>query len=221
HARNLDWFTENNALSLHSCIFLFQRQGETVFKTVGWPGFIGVLSGNRPGAFTITLNAVSSNEPPEINPPVSFLLRDVLDQESHFEGARQCLANAPIACDCLLLLSGTEAHEKVVIERTPSRHAIRESQEAFIVVTNDYKVLEYRRSEEELLASTSCQRFDQACLRLFDGLPKTLEDCVTILQDAAIQMEITVQQMAFENASGRHLALKTYLDNDASFSSLH
>ena len=163
HARNLDWWTENNILSDHSRIFDFQRNGVTVFKTVGWFGFIGALSGMKPGLFSVTLNAVSSDDAPEIGMPVSFLIRDVLDKCQSFETAKSILQDTAISSDCLLLLVGTQSNEKVVIERSPSRSATRESRMPYIVVANDYRRLENSWKEESLLSQTSCGRYDRAC----------------------------------------------------------
>ncbi len=85
HARNLDWHTENNMLGKYSKIFDFRMEGKTVFKTVGWAGFIGALSGTKPNTFTVTLNAVLSDDSPEIAYPVSFLLSDVLAFANRFQ----------------------------------------------------------------------------------------------------------------------------------------
>ena len=91
HCRNLDWHTENNLLGKHSMIFDFQRKGKTLYKTVGWPGFVGALSGVRPGKFSVTLNAVLSKDKPEIAFPISFLIRDVLASAESYEEAKHPL----------------------------------------------------------------------------------------------------------------------------------
>lgn len=202
HARNLDWHTDNNILSRYSKVFDFQKSGKTVFKTIGWPGFVGALSGTRPQHFSITLNAVLSNDQPEIATPISFLLRDVLETCNSFNEAKEMLENTTIASDCLLLLSGTQKHEKVVIERTPTRFATRTTEEDFIVVTNDYKKLENQTVGNSILQATSCGRYDTTSSLLRENKTKTSSDCLRILQDENVMMGITVQQMVFDNASG-------------------
>lgn len=209
HSRNLDWWTDNNLLSKHSKIFDFQRNGNTVFKTVGWVGFIGALSGIKPNSFSLTLNAVSSNDNPEIAKPVSFLLRDILDSAKTFEEAKRKLETTTIASDCLILLSGTKSNEMVVIERTPKRFATRESANNCIVVTNDYKKLENSLTEESILQSTSCGRFNRAKELLTESKPENLDDCIRILKDEKVMMGITVQQMAFDNETGEIRLIKT------------
>ena len=208
HARNLDWHTDNDLLSKHTCIFNFQKGGQTIFKTVGWPGFIGALSGTKPGCFSITLNAVLSQDTPEFDYPVSFLLRDVLEEAANFDEAKTALEQTTIASDCLLLLTGIHEHEAVVIERTPKRFATRVGNET-LVVTNDYKVLENGYTGEwNSLQSTSCNRLDRANYLIMRELPKTKEDCINILRDGEIMMGITVQQMVFDNHSGEILVVK-------------
>lgn len=203
HSRNLDWWTDNNMLSEYSKIFDFQRNGKTVFKTVGWLGFIGALSGSKPFEFSLTLNAVSSKDKPEIALPVSFLLRDILDSCSSFQQAKEKLEETTIASDCLILLSGIRKNEMVVIERTPKRFATRTSQNGFIVVTNDYKELENNLSEESVLQSTSCGRYDRTMELLTEKIPTESTECVTVLKDDKVIMGITVQHMVFDNNKGR------------------
>ena len=208
HARNLDWHTENNLLSEHTRIFNYQRGGRTIFKTVGWVGFIGALSGIKPGSFSVTLNAVLSNDSPEIAYPISFLLRDVLDVCSNYEQALQKLQETTIASDCLLLLSGISSNEKAVIERTPKRQATRFSTGSTIVVTNDYKELDNNETSESILQSTSCGRFDRASELINNNGIMNSSDCIKVLQDQNVMMGITVQQMCFNNTTGEIVVLK-------------
>jgi acid ceramidase len=209
HARNLDWHTENDLLSKHSRIFNFQRNGTTVFKTVGWLGFIGALSGNKPGAFSITLNAVLSNDPPQMATPISFLLRNILDSCPNFQEAQTSLENTVIVSDCLLLLSGIQPNEMVVIERTPTRFCTRLSTNGYIVVTNDYKLLTNHIEGSSILQTTSCGRYNRAEELLAAQLPVHTKDCLAILQDHQVKMNITVQQMVFNNTTGEIELVKT------------
>jgi len=206
HARNLDWHSDNDLLSEHSRIFDFQRNGKSIFKTVGWLGFIGALSGIKPGKFALTLNAVLSHDPPEIAKPVSFLLRDILDTAGSYAEALSALESTPIATDCLLLVSGTGPGEMAVIERTPRRFATRRPNEGYIVVTNDYKLLQNHAGGESLLQTTSCGRYNRAEELIREHRPKNSNGCMDILKDNEVKMFITVQQMVFDNQTG-HIEL--------------
>jgi acid ceramidase len=209
HARNLDWHTDNNLWGKHSMIFDFQKEGETVFKSVGWAGFIGVLSGMKKQRFSVTLNAVLSADSPEIATPISFFLRDVLTDSNSYLDAKYKLENTVIASDCLLLLSGMNEDELSVIERTPTRFATRYAENGHVIVTNDYKKLENVQLSDGVLQSTSCGRYDRANYLLTPEKPTTKERCLSILQDDSVMMGITVQQMVFNNRTGEIELVKT------------
>jgi acid ceramidase len=205
HARNLDWWTDNAALSRYTtvCHFIGGRAGP--FTTVGWPGFVGAFSGVAAGRFAVTLNAVLSNEPAQPAIPIVLLLRAVLEEARSFDEAAEILSNSILPCDCLLLLTGTRSGEMVVIERTPSRHAIRSAQGNFICVTNDYQQLnaDTNQATSELLV-TSCGRFQRIESLLRAEIPLHPEHCLTYLCDPDVQMKITVQQMVFRAATGEY-----------------
>jgi len=173
------------------------------FTTIGWPGFVGVFSGIAPGRFAVTLNAVLSLELPQIATPVVFLLRSVLEGARSFDEALKLLSQSPIPCDCLLLLTGTAPGELVVIERTPSRNAVRRAQSGFLCVTNGYQKLDVGlgSTSSELLATT-CQRFERVETLIRKRHPANQEDCLRYLSDPEVRMHMTVQQMVFRAATG-------------------
>lgn len=199
HARNLDWWTENDILEKYTKVFNFTRGGNTVFKSVGWVGFVGVLSGYKPQNFAITLNAIVSEEPPHIAKPVSFLLREILEQDNNFQRAKKMLQETEIVCDCLLLLSGIENDEMVVIERTPRTSKTRQSENGFIIVTNDYKLINHEGKNGNILNDTSCGRYDKTASLLKEKTPSNATECFKILSNEAVKMQITVQQMVFNS----------------------
>ncbi len=204
HARNLDWWTERNILSTHTVITDFVGAPAGPFSTVGWPGFVGAFSGVAKGRFAITMNAVISNEKPALAPSIALTIRDVFETAQTFDCAVQML-QAPIAADCLLLVTGAGG-ERVVIERTSTRAALRYPQNGPLVVTNDYRVLDAAGESTSELHATACDRFDRARLLACQNLPADAAACLEILQDERIQMGITVQQMVFDPTTG-HLGV--------------
>ncbi|MEL6770128.1 MAG: C45 family peptidase [Bacteroidota bacterium] len=205
HARNLDWWTEANLLSTASLVTDFMdREGETRFQTLGWPGFIGVLSGMAPGRFAITLNAVLSDEPAQFAPSIALLIRQVLETEPTYDAAVERLASSPIASDCLLLVTGCTSGEMVVVERTPTKSAQRGPSNGVLVVTNGYLCIDADTTEvhSELIA-TSCGRYDRAIDLVRNNSPGTAASCFAVLADPNVRMSITVQQMVMQASTGR------------------
>lgn len=202
HARNLDWWTTGGLLRDHTLVFDCQRGGTTRYRLVGWPGFIGAFSGVAPGRFSITLNAVLSDDPPLVAEPVVFLLRRVLDECPSFDAALRELRSAPIASDCLLLLAGVRPGEFVVIERTPTRAAVRTPAKGFIEVTNDYRVMDANGSGHGELAASSCHRSERLVELLSTTVPQSAEAAFMVLSDPRVTMSITVQRMVLSAATG-------------------
>ena len=205
HARNLDWWTENAALSQYTATTRFVGAPAGEFTTIGWPGFVGAFSGIAPGRFAVTLNAALSPDQARPATPVVLLLRTVLEEARSFNEALDRLANTLLPCDCLLLLTGVRAGELVVIERTPSRHALRHATDGFVCVTNDYRELAAPQAEStsELLA-TCCDRFDRIESLIHAERPADPAKCFHYLNDPVVRMNMTVQQMVFCAATGQH-----------------
>lgn len=203
HARNLDWWTERNILSKHTLITEVRGAPAGPYSSVGWPGFVGVFSGMAPDRFAITLNAVLSNETPSLAPSIALVLREVFETCADFDEAAYALTERPIAADCLLLLTGTQNGERVVIERTSTRASVRTQPGGPLIVTNDYRVLqELGGSSTSELHQTSCDRFDRALYLASDSPPDNAHACFAILGDAKVKMAITVQQMVMQPSTG-------------------
>jgi acid ceramidase len=201
HGRNLDWWTSNGLLSTETLITRFRNGPVGPFMTVGWPGFVGALSGVAPGRFSLSLNSVISGDSPEVALPVVALLRLVLQEEPTFDAAVARLSETPIASDAIVMVVGTKEGEMVVVERTPLRHAIRRAVRGAIRATNDYRELvDVTEAKTGAMQQTSCDRFDRIG-ELLGVPPASLEQCIAALADPGVKMGITVQQMAFHPAS--------------------
>jgi len=205
HARNLDWWTENDLLARSTVLVDMRGAAAGPFRVVAWPGFIGALSGVAPGRFAISLNAVLSDEPPAIAAPITFVLRSVFETARTFAEAVDQLVATEIASDCLLLVTGTQHGEMVVVERTPTRAAVRHADRGRLVVANEYRALATNGTAagtEQELQRTSCGRFDRATALLAQHGPWRATDCFSVLADPAVQMRLTVQQMVMSAAQG-------------------
>ena len=207
HARNLDWWTTARALNDGTTVTHFVNGPCGAFLTVGWPGFVGAFSGVAKGRFSVTLNAVLSDEPGQVALPVVFLIRQVLEKAETFDVAVSILSETTIATDCLLLVTGTVPGQMVVIERTPTKFAHRKpTTREPLRVTNDYQLIDADSGEPaNELMRTSCGRFKRIAELLVDEPPLTLERCIDHLSDDRVMMGITVQQMAFRASSGEYI----------------
>ncbi len=209
HARNLDWVAEDLKMSEASLTLRYRGTGFE-FVSVGWPGMVGVLSASAPGRFSISLNAVCSEEPFSGGLPVVFLLRRVLEEAKDFEAAVAILETEKICSDCILLVTGTEAGQFVIVERSPSRAAVIRPTDGVLIATNHYQELE--APDEQLIKPddererTTIDRHCRLDERLAGERPATFKQCLSLLRDPNIFMDITVQQMVFQPATGDYCA---------------
>jgi len=133
HARNLDfWAGMGFTDSLKDMTFIadYQTGGKTLFKTTGFAGYVGALSGIKPGAFSVTINTrfykqglwemfyeiIAALE--ESNSSlVSFLTREVLATRNNFNAALNDLSNTELIADVYYTVAGTKSGEGAVISR--------------------------------------------------------------------------------------------------------
>ncbi len=204
-ARNMDWWPEA-LLAKTTYRTRFTRSGCPILTSAGWPGSIGVVSGMSHRGFAITINAVAAPEGHDkLGYPVLLHIRRVLEDADSFEDALQRLSHTKITTGALFMLVGVENHQRVVIERTPTRHALRWGETGKpLVVTNDYRALDSNESSDaNPLASTTCQRYET-----LEGLVGQLsleqavdtEALLYCLTDPKVQMSITAQHTIFRPA---------------------
>src|SRR5215831_5590364 len=124
HVRNLDW--EIPGLGSTTRLFHFHRNGNHEFTTVGFPGFVGALSGMRPHAYSVTINWAPSGQWP--NPQAygpAMVLRMVLEQAPTFDAAVERLRNTQLAAGAFFTVCGAQDGQGCVIERTQQAHVVR------------------------------------------------------------------------------------------------
>ena len=146
-----------------------------------------------------------SLDPVQFAMPVELLLRTVLEEARSYDEARALLSESLIPCDCLLLLTGTRPGEMAVIERTPTRHAVRGAKAGYVCVTNGYQALDVAPGGGSFdLMGTCCGRLERVEDLISRRPPGNPDECFRYLSDADVQMNMTVQQMVFRVATGEY-----------------
>ncbi|XP_028515242.1 acid ceramidase [Exaiptasia diaphana] len=145
HARNLDfglfvgWDNKTDTWGLSEVLrplvvnLDFKKGGKTLYKTVSFAGYVGVITGLKPGLFSLTLN-----ERFNINGGYigiiewifgkrdakwsSFLSRDVLEHANSFSEAHDMLANTEVLAPVYYILGGNKSGEGVVVTRDRTKN---------------------------------------------------------------------------------------------------
>jgi hypothetical protein len=190
-ARNMDWHPED----------LLARASAIQPVAAGWSagvvGSVGVFSGLAP-RFAVVLNAVLTERPEPDGFPVLLFLRHLISTARDFATAVQMAVRTPLMSGALLTLVGLTNDERIVIERTPDRAAVRTVDDAEPLITTNH----YRALAEPIDAG--CGRFcrlQELAVRL--PAQPSASELVTCLADSAVWQTITAQQVILQPATGQ------------------
>jgi hypothetical protein len=136
HARNLDFWDGmgfTNSLKQMAVIIDYQSNGQTIFKSVGFAGYVGVLSGFKSKAFSATVDTrfypegvgsffyeVIAAITTQNASLVTFLMRKVFTHQNDYASALQYLSNSPLIADVYYIMAGAGPNQGAVISR--NRH---------------------------------------------------------------------------------------------------
>jgi hypothetical protein len=206
-ARNMDWWPED-LLAQASYLVRYRHGAELRFANAGWPGAIGVVTGLSGRGFALVLNAVTCPEGiRKTGYPVLLHLRRVLEDARDFDQALTMLSEQTLAAPALLTLVGTKNEQRVVIERTPTRHVLRWPHgDEPLLTTNDYRLLfQPQPGEGPEIHQTSCSRYDSLC-RFLAGhrADQEVQDSALlyILSDPTVIQSITAQHIIMRPRQG-------------------
>uniref|UniRef100_A0A8C7MKJ8 Acid ceramidase n=1 Tax=Oncorhynchus kisutch TaxID=8019 RepID=A0A8C7MKJ8_ONCKI len=107
----------------------FQRGNKTIFKSTNFAGYVGMLTGIKPHAFTLTMNERFSLDGGYIGIVewilghrdgmwMSFLTRSVLENATSYEEAKNLLAQTKLLAPAYFILGGNQTGQGCVITRS-------------------------------------------------------------------------------------------------------
>lgn len=147
HGRNLDYPVPG--LSDLEITVRFQRGGQTQYIGTTYFGYIGLLTGMRPGGFSVSIDQRTTGGNVVTNfleaalrggKSIGFFLREVLEQETYFGRALQRLATTRLASVAYLIIAGTRRGEGAVVTRDRERAVdvwmLNEPERWYLVETN-------------------------------------------------------------------------------------
>jgi len=140
HARNLDfglfmgWDSKNKTWMLTEYLrplvinVEFVKDNQTLFKSVNFAGYVGVLTGVKQKAFTLTLNERFNVNGGYIGilewilgirsgSWTTFLTRDVLEKAESYDQAVEMLSHKEILAPVYYIVGGRRAYEGAIITR--------------------------------------------------------------------------------------------------------
>lgn len=131
HIRTMDW--DMDALKPLTCEVEMVRNGRIVFVATTWAGYVGILTGLSPGAFSVSVNYRCTEKVDIIKQillqnllsrgllrrhwPVSFLVRQALESCSSFADAVAALEHSQLMAPVYFTICGTDSGQGIVLAR--------------------------------------------------------------------------------------------------------
>ncbi|KAH9491918.1 Acid ceramidase [Bulinus truncatus] len=164
HARNLDfglffgWDVKNKTWTMTEKLrplivnLDWQQNGKTLFRSVNYAGYTGILTAVKPNLFTLTINERGDKDGGGIvgilkwilgdrnESWLGFLTRSVLEKATSFTQAKAMLENTVMLSPAYFILGGNKSGEGVVITRDRDRDVdtwtMRNASNWYILQTN-------------------------------------------------------------------------------------
>jgi len=145
HARNLDfgifmgWDVKTHKWQTSELLrpltvnLDFRRGNKTVFKSVHFAGYVGVLTGIRPNRFTFSINERFDAHDPGIKGILKwiegdhsghwlgFLTRDVMENATSFQEAFNLLSNTKMLAPAYFILGGNSSSQGAIVTRSSGK----------------------------------------------------------------------------------------------------
>jgi isopenicillin-N N-acyltransferase-like protein len=136
-ARAFD-FEAGDTFDRDKVVFLVREPGRIPFASVGWPGFVGVVSGMNRDGVAMVVHGGRAGEPRAEGVPVVFSLREALATAHTTEEAVRVLASHPVLVSHIVIV--TDANGDVaVVERAPGVEAFVRRAKGRLATTNHFE----------------------------------------------------------------------------------
>lgn len=129
HVRNLDWTIEAG-IQRYAAVFVVRPQGKHAFVSLGWAGFIGVLTGINEAQLSIGQIGAETTDVTFRGEPMAFLMRRVLEQAVTADDAAALIAGARRTVGVNYVLADAKARRALAVETTAHQARVFEADDA-------------------------------------------------------------------------------------------
>lgn len=160
-ARNFDFYVSDEFAENKIIAFVEPDQGFN-YVSVTWPGMLGVVSGMNEKGLTVTINAGKSSIPLKAKQPVSLVVKEILQYASTIAEAQKIAFSKELFVSEALLVGSAADNKAVIIELSPKKQEIYESENDFLICTNHFQSAAFqkdRRNRKHQLESHSEYRY--------------------------------------------------------------
>jgi len=204
HVRSMDW--PLSGIGPATRLFHFIDGGREHYS-VGISGYVSVLSGMVPGAYSVTINWAPPTSIPTFDWGPSFLLRETLETCQSYDEAVEVLANTRLSTSVFFTVCGVRRGQACVIERTRKATAIRKPRRGVLVQANHHVAPAFQDNNASGFDADTLKDSRLRAFTLEEELSSlkgasSLEEVAACLDVSPVCNEQSYQQMAFCPGSG-------------------
>jgi len=122
-ARNLDWAIQSD-VQRYAALFVCHPAGKKAFVSVGWLGFIGVISGINERGISVAEIGADTADASLKGLPMPFLLKRILEEGDDLEEAVRIVRTSPRTGGYNYLFADAFSHRAAALETTRSQVAL-------------------------------------------------------------------------------------------------
>lgn len=183
-ARAFD-FEAGEVFDRDKVVYFVREPGRIPFASVGWPGFVGVVSGMNVKGVSIVVHGGRAGTPRATGIPVVFSLREALARASTTKEAVEILSAQEVMVSHIVIVNDANG-DAAIVERAPGVPAFVRWSRAPLTTTNHFEgPLGNDARDAEVRAKTSTLARRARGDALVKTLPKapSVLDMVALLRD--------------------------------------
>ncbi len=185
--RNFDFYV-NDEFAQNKIVEFINPENGYKYASVTWPGMVGVVSGMNEKGLTVTLNAGKSSIPMRGKTPVSIVARSILQNAQTINEAVEIADKFDVFVSESFLIGSAKDNKAVVIEMSPKRMDVYETNNGKLICTNHFQSNGYKsdkRNQNQIEESHSYYRLEKLEESFQTEKKYKVNDVLKVLRDVS------------------------------------
>ncbi|MCX6244207.1 MAG: C45 family autoproteolytic acyltransferase/hydrolase [Bacteroidetes bacterium] len=183
--RNFDFYVGDKFAENKIVCFEKPDQGYP-FMMITWGGMAGAVSGMNEQGLTVTINAAKSDIPWSSRTPISILTREILQYAKNIREAYLIAEKRKTFVSESILVGSVADGKAVIIEKSPFKISLVETQENYIVSANHFRSATFMsdpKNLKDIKDNASLYRYKRVLQDITNDSPVDASGIATILSD--------------------------------------